>query len=62
MESYIKGRFVKYQYLQGEGNAVNGQTEYVLEFEPLYSESNIELYIELKSGEKIIVPIDIITC
>ena len=61
MESYIKGRVVKYQYLQGEGNAVNGQTEYNLEFEPLYSESSIELYIELKSGEKITIPIDITT-
>ena len=61
MESYIKGRVVKYQYLQGEGNAVNGQTEYNLEFEPLYAESNIELYIELKSGEKITIPIDITT-
>ena len=61
MESYIKGRVVKYQYLQGEGNAVKGQTEYNLEFEPLYSESNIELYIELKSGEKITIPIDITT-
>ena len=59
MESYIKGKVVKYQYLQGEGNAVNGQTEYNLEFEPLYAESNIELYIELKSGEKITIPIDI---
>ena len=57
MESYIKGRVVKYRYLQGEGNAVNGQTEYNLEFEPLYSESSIELYIELKSGEKITIPI-----
>ena len=59
MESYIKGRVVKYQYLQGEGNAVNGHTEYVLEFEPLYSESSIELYIELKSGEKITIPVDL---
>ena len=57
MESYIKGRVVKYQYLQGAGNAVNGHIEYVLEFEPLYSESSIELYIELKSGEKITIPI-----
>lgn len=60
MESYIKGRVVKYQYLQGEGNAVNGQTEYNLEFEPLYSENEIELYIELKSGESITIPIELI--
>lgn len=59
MNSYIKGRVIKYQYLQGEGNAVNGRTEYVLEFEPLYSESEIELYIELKSGEKITIPLSI---
>ena len=59
MSSHIMGRVVKYQYLQGEGNAVNGHTEYVLEFEPLYSESNIELYIELKSGEKISIPLDL---
>lgn len=59
MSSHIMGRVVKYQYLQGEGNAVNGHTEYVLEFEPLYSESNIELHIELKSGEKISIPLDL---
>ena len=59
MESYIKGKVVKYQYLQGEGNAVNGQTEYNLEFEPLYSENEIELYIELKSGESITIPIEL---
>ena len=59
MNSYIKGRVVKYQYLQGEGNAVNGQTEYNLEFEPLYSENEIELYIELKSGESITIPIEL---
>ena len=59
MESYIKGRVVKYQYLQGAGNAVNGHIEYVLEFEPRYSESSIELYIELKSGEKITIPVDL---
>lgn len=57
INSHIKGRIIKYQYLQGEGNAIDGQAEYVLEFEPLYSESNIELYIELKSGEKITIPI-----
>lgn len=59
MESYIKGKVVKYQYLQGDGNAVNGQTEYNLEFEPLYSENEIELYIELKSGESITIPIEL---
>lgn len=59
MSSHIMGRVVKYQYLQGEGNAVNGQTEYNLEFEPLYAESNIELYIELKSGEKITIPVNL---
>lgn len=60
MNSYIKGKVVKYQYLQGDGNAVNGQTEYNLEFEPLYSENEIELYIELKSGESITIPIELI--
>lgn len=57
ISSHIKGNIINYQYLQGEGNTVDSETEYVLEFEPLYGESNIELFIELKSGKKITIPI-----
>ena len=60
ISTHIKGKVVKYQYLQGDGKATNGQTEYTLEFEPLYAETNIELYIELKSGEKITIPLGLV--
>jgi len=57
--SHIKGRVKKYTYLEGEGKAINGQTEYNLIFEPLYAESNVELFIELKSGETFTIPINL---
>lgn len=57
--SHIKGRVKKYTYLEGEGKAINGQTEYNLVFEPLYAESDVELFIELKSGETFTIPINL---
>lgn len=57
--SHIKDRVKTYAYLEGDSKVINGQTEYTLSFEPLHAQSSIELYIELKSGKKITIPIDL---
>ena len=57
--TYSYGKSEKYAYLQGKGKAANGQAEYVLEFEPLFAENSIELYIKLKKGEKITISIEV---
>jgi len=58
-ETHIKGAEGIYKYTQGTGHSKNGETQYSLYFEPIGNEKKIELYIELKSGEKITIPLDL---
>jgi len=59
LETHIKGAEGIYKYTQGTGHSKNGETQYSLYFEPIGNEKKIELYIELKSGEKITIPLDL---
>lgn len=59
LETHIKGVEKIYKYTEGTGHAKNGETQYSLYFEPIGNEKEIELYIELKSGEKITIPLDL---
>lgn len=57
LETHIKGVEKIYKYTEGTCHAKNGETQYSLYFEPIGNEKEIELYIELKSGEKITIPL-----
>jgi len=59
LNSKIKGINGEYKYIEGTGYAKGGQTQYTLYFDSIGNERNVELFIELKSGEKITIPLDL---
>lgn len=57
INSKIKGINDEYSYIEGTGYTKGSETQYTLYFDSIGNERNVELFIELKSGEKITIPL-----
>ena len=57
INSKIKGINDEYSYIEGTGYTKGSETQYTLYFDSIVNERNVELFIELKSGEKITIPL-----
>ncbi|MBR7133667.1 MAG: hypothetical protein IKD04_09075 [Clostridia bacterium] len=55
--THIKGKNGEYKYIEASAEAKEGQAQYSLYFEPLKNEKEVGLFIELKSGKSINIPL-----